>query len=120
MFWIMLAQASAAPMVVNPSPGIDNTTLGIGAVVIGIVAWFLKNKFNISLPSIPITPTPPIPLPDTVPTTDRPILDWMAAILLAKYGNDPKIAKAIKEQMEALKAELDALNVPSPISGAPR
>lgn len=109
--YFILAQASQTP------PPSTDSNLGIYGLVAAAVVWFLKNRFGIKIPLLdkPTTPTIPIPLPDDTPTTGRPILDWMTAVILQQYGSDPKIAKAIKEQMEAIKAILDAANIPSPL-----
>lgn len=109
--YLILAQSSQAPPPTNQT----ESNFAIYGLIAAAVGWFIKNRFGITIPFLdkPKNPSIPIPLPDETPTTGRPILDWMTAVILQQYGSDPKIAKAIKEQMEAVKAILDAANVPS-------
>lgn len=101
---------TAAPQVT----GVDNTlTGGVIGVILALGAAFLKSKLGISLPGFPASPpAPPVPVPVTPgPVTNRPILDWMAAVLLNLYGKDDLTRTAILAEVEAIKKILDAAKI---------
>lgn len=84
----------------------------IGGIIAAVVVWLLRSKLGINIPLPALPKAPPVPLPDDTPTTERPVLDWMTVVLLTQYGNDPKVAAAIRAEVEAIKRILDAANIP--------
>lgn len=113
--FFLLAQTAATV------PATSDTTYVVYAVIAALVGWFLKTRLGINIPLLDKSPADSVPFPDsTIPSTNRPILDWMATVLATQYGKNPKVAAAIQAEIVAIKAILDAASIPSPVSGVPK
>lgn len=114
MFAYCLIAQAAQVVQAQPSNTGDLAMGGIVTAIVGAVIYFVKQRFGLSLGGSAVPGVPAFP--DAPPLTNRPILDWMTTVAIAAAGNDPLKVRAIKEQVEAIKAILDAANIPSPLA----